>query len=161
MVWSGVSERTAALLVSLMCFHTLIFNPCAGWLGDKHSKQRISAVAMIAGLIALVTLMVSGGRLWTLALFVILLAISEAANPLAWAIVGDFFGRKSFATLRGWQHLPDQLVSMSTPLWMGLVFDRTDSYFWALVPLTILYGLSALFYWTIPRPRIPERLRSP
>ena len=50
-------------------------------------------------------------------------------------------GGGAYATLRGWQHLPDQLMSMSTPVWMGL--DRTTStgsYFWALVPLAgILY----------------------
>jgi len=73
--------------------------------------------------------------------------------------MGDFFGRRSFATLRGWQHLPDQLMSMSTPVWMGWVYDRTNSYYWALVPLFILYGLSAFFYWTLPRPKALTRPR--
>ena len=50
-------------------------------------------------------------------------------------------------------------MSMFTPLWMGWVFVHTDeSYFWALIPIAIMYGLAAFFYWTIPRPKIPARL---
>lgn len=94
------------------------------------------------------------GHLWQLAVFVILLAVSESASPLGWAIMGDFFGRKSFATLRGWQHLPDQLMSMSTPVWMGLIFDRTESYLWALIPLVVIHSLSALCFWTLPKPKV-------
>ena len=73
--------------------------------------------------------------------------------------MGEYFGRRSYATLRGWQHLPDQLMSMSTPVWMGLIFDRTDSgYFWALIPLAGIYALAAACYLTIPRPKPPSRL---
>ncbi|MCE2463795.1 MAG: MFS transporter [Dehalococcoidia bacterium] len=162
MVWSGVSEPTAAIFVGLMCFGILAFNPCAGWMGDRWSKQRISAVAMVSGILAVVMMLYSSGQLWQLAVFITFLAFSESANPLACAILGDFFGRRSFATLRGWQHLPDQLMSMLTPLWMGWIFVHTDeSYFWALIPIAVMYGLSAFFYWTIPRPEIPARLANP
>ncbi|MEK7814292.1 MAG: MFS transporter, partial [Chloroflexota bacterium] len=171
MVWflasGGRGEKEslpiAALFVGLLSFSTLFFNPCVGWLGDTWSKQRLSAVAMVAGGLALVVLLWghTSGHLWVLAIFAILLALSESANPLAWAIMGDFFGRRSFATLRGWQHLPDQLMSMSTPVWMGWIFDRTSSYFWALVPLIVVYGLSAFFYWILPKPNIPSRVLRP
>lgn len=155
------SELIGASLVGVLSLGTLIFNPCVGWLGDSWSKQRLSAVAMVAGALATVVLLVShsGGHLWQLVIFVILLAFSESANPLAWGIMGDFFGRRSFATLRGWQHLPDQLMSMSTPVWMGWTFERTNSFFWALIPLVVLYSLSAFFYWTMPRPKVSLRLR--
>jgi len=171
MVWflvsGGRGEKEslpiAALFVGLLSFSTLFFNPCVGWLGDTWSKQRLSAVTMVAGSLALLVLLLghNSGHLWMLAIFAILLAFSESANPLAWAIMGDFFGRRSFATIRGWQHLPDQLMSMSTPVWMGWIFDRTGSYFWALIPLIALYGISAFFYWILPKPNIPSRLLRP
>ncbi len=148
----------ASVFVMALSFSTIIFNPSVGLLGDKFSKQKLSSYCMVAGAVALVTLMNHSGSLWQLLIFAILLALSESANPLAWAIMGDFFGRRSFATLRGWQHLPDQLMSMSTPVWMGIIFDRTGSYYWALVPLIILYLLAAICYWTIPRPAVPARL---
>ena len=74
--------------------------------------------------------------------------------------MGDFFGRRSYATLRGWQHLPDQFMSMSTPVWMGLIVDKTDSYVWALIPLVVVYGFAAVSYWTIPRPQLPSRVKA-
>ena len=155
-----VSLAMAIPMVLAVSLGTVVFNPIVGWLGDSWSKQRLSAAAMVAGVLALVALLNHSGHLWQMGLFVVLLAFSESANPLAWAIMGDFFGRRSFATLRGWQHLPDQFMSAATPWWMGLIFDHTGSYYLALLPLATIYGLSAICYWTIPRPRPPDRVLS-
>ena len=161
MVWSGVSATTAALFVGLTSIIHLILNPCVGWMGDRWPKQRMCASTMVAGALAVVVLMLSSGRLWELAIFAILLAFSETVLPLNWSLLGDFFGRRSFATLAGWYRVPSQIMSMSTPVWVGLVFDRTGSYFWALVPFVILFCLSAFFYWTLPRPKRIRRSSGP
>ena len=153
------SLRIAALMVGLLSLSSLIMNPIMGWLGDNFSKQKLSGMAMIGGSVAILVLLNHSGHLWQVALFVVLLAFSETPNPLAWAIMGDFFGRRNYATLRGWQHLPDQLMSMSTPVWMGVVVDQTGSYTWALVPLVVIYALAAVSYWAIPRPKPPVRAR--
>ena len=155
----GDSQAIAIPLVGAFSLGTIVFNPLVGWAGDNWSKLKLSSIAMVSGVVAIVALMNHSGHLWQVGLFVVLLAYSESANPLAWAIMGDFFGRRSFATLRGWQHLPDQLMSMSTPVWMGLIVDQTGSYFWALIPLSAIYGLSAICYLVIPRPRAPARSR--
>ena len=155
------ATRIAALMLGLLSLSSLVLNPIVGWLGDNMSKQRLSSVAMIAGALSLVALLNHSGNLWQVYVFVILLAASETANPLAWAIMGDFFGRRSYATLRGWQHLPDQLMSMSTPVWMGFIYDHTGSYYWALLPLAIIYALASVGYWVIPRPKAPERSPAP
>ena len=151
------SLRIAALMVGLLSLSSLIMNPIVGWLGDSWSKQRLSAIAMIGGSASLLVLLNHSGNLWQAVLFVVLLGFSETANPLAWAIMGDFFGRRNYATLRGWQHLPDQLMSMSTPVWMGVVVDQTGSYKWALIPLVAIYLVAAVSYWIIPRPKPPVR----
>ena len=116
---------------------------------------------MASGSVSLAFLVNANGNLWQLAAFALLLALSESANSLNWAIMGEFFGRRSFATLRGWQHLPDQLMSMWTAVWMGLIFDHTGSYFWALFPLMGILGLACLTYIILPRPRRPARRREP
>ncbi len=152
------SVRLAALLVGLLSLSSLVMNPIVGWLGDTWSKQRLSSVAMIGGALSVLMLLNHSGALWQASLFVVLLAVSETANPLAWAIMGDFFGRRSYATLRGWQHLPDQMMSMSTPVWMGFIYDSTGSYYWALVPLAVIYTMAAVSYLVIPKPRTPERV---
>ena len=154
------SAALAALFIGGLSLGTMIFNPVVGWMGDKWSKEKLSSVAMATGVVALLSILNQSGHIWQLAIFVVLLAFSESANPLAWAIMGDYFGRRSYATLRGWQHLPDQLMSMSTPVWMGWIFDHNESgYFWALIPLAVIYGLAAACYLIIPLPRPPARLR--
>ena len=152
------SVRLSLLLVFLLSLSSLVMNPIVGWLGDNWSKQKLSAVAMVVGALSVVALLNHSGSMWQACVIVVLMAGSETANPLAWAIMGDFFGRRSYATLRGWQHLPDQLMSMSTPVWMGLVYDNTGSYFWSLVPLAAIYGLAAVGYLVIPRPKPPARV---
>ena len=155
------SVRLSALLVGLLSLSSLVMNPIVGWMGDSWSKQKLSAVAMLGGTLSVVVLLNHSGALWQACLFVVLMAVSETANPLAWAIMGDFFGRRSYATLRGWQHLPDQMMSMSTPVWMGLIFDSTGSYYWALVPLSVIYTMAAVSYLLIPRPKPPVRAFAP
>jgi hypothetical protein len=48
---------------------------------------------------------------------------------------------------------------MATPVYAGWVFDRTESYTWALAPLVLLYGAATLLFWVLPKPKVPERLR--
>ena len=152
------ASRIAALMLGLLSLSSLILNPIVGWLGDNLSKQRLSTLAMIGGALSLGALLNHSGALWQVYIFVLLMSVSETANPLAWAIMGDFFGRRSYATLRGWQHLPDQLMSMSTPVWMGFIYDHTGSYYWALMPLAVIYAFAAVGYWLIPRPKPPVRV---
>lgn len=154
------SLQIAAFYVGLVAFATVFFNPMIGWLGDRFPRQRLSALCMASGAIALCLLFNTGGSLWILAAFAILQALSESANSLNWALMGEFFGRRSFATLRGWQHLPDQLISMWTAVWMGMIYDSTGSYYLALFPLIGILALSALTFLLLPRPRLPERLRA-
>jgi MFS family permease len=154
------SLQIAAIFVGAVAVGTIVFNPFVGWLGDKFPRKKLSAVCMVSGTASLALLLDRSGNLWQLAIFSIMLAFAESANPLNWAIMGDFFGRRAYATLRGWQHLPDQLMSMWTAVWMGLIFDQTGSFYWALLPLASIYGLAAIGYWIIPRPKIPPRLRA-
>ena len=149
----------AAFFVGLLSFGIFVLTPVVGWLGDRTSKPRLGAVCMAVGAMSMVLFLQQSGQVWHLVLSILLLAVAESANSLNWAIMGDFFGRRAFATLRGWQHLPDQLMSMSTPVWMGWIFDHTGSYYWSLLPLAVIYGLSACVYWALPRPIIPTRLR--
>ena len=148
----------AAGFVSAFSFANMVFNPGVGWLGDKVDRRKLCALCMVSGAIALASLVTESGAIWQVALFVVLLAFAESANPLNWAIMGDFFGRRAYATLRGWQHLPDQLASMWTAMWMGAIYDYTGSFYWALFPLVLLYIAAAIGYWFLPRPPLPRRL---
>jgi sugar phosphate permease len=158
MVWKGIDEQTAALLVGLFAFCQIPLRIGAGLLGDRWSINRVPALTMLVG-VATVSVLLWGtpGSVWTGVLFVVLFALAESGNTVSWAIVGDFFGRRNFGTIRGavsFIHMP---LSLPAPTIGGLVFDRTGSYSRALLPALAFYLLASLLYWTLRRPRTPSK----
>ena len=86
--------------------------------------------------------------LWALWFFAALYTVLDASIPVFWASVGDFFGRKSFGTIRGNMNLFYTWGAILGPFVAGAIYDRTQSY--ALVflgmPIALLIAaaLSAL-----------------
>ena len=158
LVWKGLDEPMAAFLVGLMAFSTVIVRPLTGWLGDRRSKQKIGALGVILGGLGLVVLMCSNGALWHMVVFVILFSFGDGINSVTWALVGDFFGRKHFATIRGWIGMLQSLASMPAAVFTGWVYDQTQSYTYALLPFIVVYGVAALVLWPASHPGRPQRL---
>ena len=52
----------------------------------------------------------------------------DASIPVFWASVGDFFGRKSFGTIRGNMNLFYTGGAILGPFVAGAIYDRTQSY---------------------------------
>jgi MFS family permease len=158
LVWKGFDQPTAAFLVGLMAFCTIIVRPLTGWLGDQWSKQKIGALGVILGSIGLLVLTYSHGAFWHMVAFVVLFSFGDGINSVTWALVGDFFGRKQFATIRGWIGMLQSLASMPAAVFTGWVYDQTQSYTAALIPFIVLYSLAAL---VLLRTSPPIRLRRP
>jgi MFS family permease len=152
MVWKGLDQPTAAFFVGLMAFSTIIVRPLTGWFGDRWSKQKIGALGVLLGALGLVVLTYSDGALWHMVAFVILFSFGDAINSVTWALVGDFFGRKQFATIRGWIGMLQSFASMPAAVFTGWIYDQTESYTFALIPFIGLYGLAALVLWPASRP---------
>ena len=89
------------------------------------------------------------------ALFVLLFAVAEGGNLTGWAIIGSFFGRGNFGTIRGSISLFQSLISLPSPVFAGWVFDRTSSYTLAVAPIAGFYLVAALLYWVLRQPRRP------
>ena len=69
-------------------------------------------MGVILGGLGLAVLTYSDGALWPLVFFAILFSFADGINSVTWALVGDFFGRKHFATIRGWIGMIQSFVSM-------------------------------------------------
>jgi sugar phosphate permease len=144
LVWKGLDEPTAAFYVGLLAFCTVIVRPLTGWLGDRWSKQMIGGAGVMLGALGLSLLTVSEGQAWLIVLFVMLFSFSDAINSVTWALVGDFFGRQQFATIRGWIGMVQSFISMPGAVCTGWIYDRTQSYTYALLAFIVVYGLAAL-----------------
>jgi len=44
-------------------------------------------------------------------------------------------------------------VSIPGAVFTGWVYDQTESYTYALIPMAISYGVAALVMWRMPQPR--------
>src|SRR5207244_1922749 len=119
LVWKGLDQPTAAFFVGLAALFTVVTRPLMGWLGDTRSKQRIGAVGVLLGALGLLVLMYSDGSLWHMVLFAVLFACGEGINSVTWALVGDFFGRRSFATIRGWIAMLQSIASVPGAVFTG------------------------------------------
>jgi cyanate permease len=155
LVWKGQTETGAALLIGIYGLVVIPLTLAVGWAGDRWSKQKVASGGMLLGGLGLAVLLLSDGQLWQLTVFIVLLAMTDSSGVLAWAYAGDRFGRRAFATLLGGMTMVYSLLSASTPILAGWIFDSTGSYLWALVLLAILFASSSLLFWNIPRPKRP------
>jgi len=159
LVWKGLDEATAAFFVGLTALSTVIVRPLTGWLGDRQSKQRIGAVGVLLGALGLVVLAYSDGAFWPLVFFAVLFSFGDSINSVTWALVGDCFGRAQFATIRGWISMFQSFASMPAAVFTGWIYDRTESYTYALFAFIVCYGVAGLLLWRLPRPRRGRKAR--
>jgi sugar phosphate permease len=152
LVWKGLDQPTAAFFVGLTAFSTVIARPLMGWLGDTRSKQKIGAVGVLLGALGLVVLTFSDGGLWPMVFFAMLFACGEGINSVTWALVGDFFGRRHFATIRGWIGMLQSSASIPGAVFTGWIYDQTQSYTYALIPFIISYSVAGLVLWRLAPP---------
>ena len=157
MVWKGQSEATGAFMVAFVSMSSIPLRILLGWAGDKWAKQKVVGITMIMSATSLVILLISGGALWQLLFFAAFFSFAEGVTGMSWSLVGDFFGRTSFATLRGGITLVYSLLSTLTPVFAGWVFDTTGSYYYALIPIVGIYLTSALLFWYLPKAKLPSR----
>ena len=70
--------------------------------------------------------------------------------------LGDFFGRRSYATLRGIIGIGTGLGTFLSPVYGGWLFDRTESYFHALLTFVFIH-LAAACLFILLRARFRKR----
>jgi MFS family permease len=152
-VWKGQTETTAAFLIGIYGLGAIPLYLLMGWAGDRWPKQQVTSCGMMLGGLSLGVLMLSSGQLWQLVVFIVLYTIASSTNVVAWALAGDLFGRKAFATLLGGMTMVYSVLSATTPVIAGWIFDTTGSYWGALLFLAILFAVAGLLFWYIPRPK--------
>ncbi len=156
MVWKGTSEATGALLLGMLALLSVPLRILLGWVADRLPKTRVVAMGCGAGAIALLFLNYaqSGWQLW---ICIALLAIGDAAGPLSWILVGDFFGRQRYATIRGVMTAFTGIAAAVMPIVAGMIFDATESYELMLWISSALLALSAMIFPILRPPSHPVR----
>ena len=158
MIWKGMSPQQATFLLSSFAFlgftSTLLF----GWLADSVNKPRLVALILLTAGASMLLLIFATSlpMLWCFTLF---FTTVEATYPVAWAMVGDIFGRKHFAKIRGYMSMFYVWGSVTGPVVSGAIWDRWHTYEPMLWGLVVMFFLSAIFYsllgkpWVQPKPQ--------
>ena len=151
MVWKGMSQPQAAFLLSSFAFLGLTSTLLLGWFADRMNKPRLVAGILFVAAGGML-LPVFGSSMWLLLLFTLLFTAVESTYAIGWAVVGDFFGRKHFAKIRGYMSFFYMWGGVAGPVIAGAIYDRWQTYepmLWALVLLFALSG--AIFGMLIKR----------
>jgi MFS family permease len=150
MVWKGLSQPQAALLLSVYAFLGMAFTLILGWFADRGNKPRMTALILFAAGGAMF-LPIVGDSLWSLCLFTIFFAAVETTFPLGWAVVGDLFGRKHYAMIRGYMTLFYTWGGVLGPVIAGAIFDRWQTYEPLLWSLVVVFSLAGVLFASLNR----------
>ncbi|MFC1885811.1 MFS transporter [Thermodesulfobacteriota bacterium] len=154
LVWKGMDEGAAAYLVSMFAFLTVIGMLFMGWMGDRFNKSLLCSAGLLASILCLLWPTFSSSRA-SLYMFPIGMAISMASVPLNWSLIGDFFGRQNYATLRGITVAGVGIATFISPIYAGWIYDVTQSYYIVLVSFSAMLLVAAVLFALLrpPRPR--------
>ena len=152
MVW--MSESAAASLLGIFALVNLVAHFVLGWIADRVNKPKLLAACHLLPAVSVVPLLFDSAhyQLW---LFAIGFTLLDASFPIVWATVGDFFGRRHFATIRGMMSFFYMWGSFAGPVLAGVIYDKTQTYWivlWIFLTLLIVATLlvfSLIRAWTI------------
>jgi sugar phosphate permease len=143
MVWQGLSQEQAAFLLAAFAFINLAAHFVLGWIGDRVNKPGLMSLCHIVPALSVLPLL-GEAAYWQLWLFTTTYTFLDASFPLVWATVGDFFGRKHFATIRGMLSFFYMWGSFAGPVLAGAIYDRSQTYanvVWVLFVLLVVATL--------------------
>lgn len=153
LVWKGIDEQTAAVLLGLFALFQIPLRIGAARAADLWSMPKVAGLSALAGVGAVgVLLMPESGWIGTGVLFALLFALAETGNSAGWAAIGDFFGREKYASIRGAVSMAHSAISLPAPVLAGWVYDTTESYQLALLPVATFYIVAFSLFWALRRP---------
>jgi MFS family permease len=156
LVWKGMGEATSAYLVSLYAFCSIPLAIGLGWVGDRWNKAQLSSLCIVPNIVAMMG-MVFSDHPFFFYFFPFAFAIAMGTAPLNWALIGDFFGRGSYATLRGIMGIGYGTATFISPIYAGWIHDRTESYTLVLVTFSIIFALCATVFAVLRPPAPPSK----
>ena len=151
----GMSTTKAGAAIGLLVLLSIPGRLVVGVIGDRFPKNKVVSVVLILQVAALIVLM-SADTIFELYLFIVLWAAAYGAGILNWAIVGDYFGRARFATLRGVMGLFYSGGAVVGPVYAGWVFDRDGNYTEAITIFLLVTVLSVVVFWFCNPPKRPS-----
>ena len=152
LVWKGISEQSAAFFVSLVFLCMIPIRLILGISGAFLPPYAILFCGMVMGGIGVAVFLNMEGTAAAM-LFIVVLVSIEGVATLNWIAVGDYFGRRSFATIVGIMTVFYSIGALLAPVGMGWIYDQTDSYSTALKILAPALVVAGVAFGVSRKPR--------
>ena len=156
-VWKGQSEVAGAVMLGAVAAIAFPIILLMGWLSDRVARGPLLFVSYsISGAGLLLLNFVEG----TIPVFIAfaMFAPAQASASVNWSLVGDLFGRRNFATLRGLLAPMYNGATVVTAAGAGLLYDRTGSYTIVLWTGAVLLFAAAFAFFILKPPRRPDAI---
>lgn len=123
-----------------------------GWLGDIFPKKLVVAGGLMSLTLGMLGLAFST-TIWHVGLALLLYAPSYGGlATMMFAMRGEYFGRRAFATVQGFMGSVLVLGTVSGPIYAGWIFDVTQSYRIAFLTFAGLTLVAVLLILAVKKP---------
>lgn len=149
----GFSLSVASSLLGSVALLSIVGRLGMAWLGDFVDKRYLLAGANIMMGLSLLALALASSFWLSGAVLVVYAVAYGGSIVLPVALQAEYFGRRSFATIRGIlssMQTPGMLVG---PVFAGIVYDMTESYFVAFMGFALAGVLAGLLLLGIRKPK--------
>ena len=151
----NVPTAVAATVVTGMTLLAVIGSLGFGFLGDITNKKHLIALAFIlqtGGLF--IFSFIDVDRTWLIILFLLIYAPGQGGpEAVRVALLGDYFGRKSFGAIMGLMAVISMLAGLISPIFAGWIFDIMGSYLlaWQLIALFTVPAIPLILLVKLPK----------
>lgn len=152
MVDRGFSLPLASSLLGWVALLSLSGRIGLSWIGDFVEKRYLLSGALLVMAVTLVAMSLAESFLTFMIILVIYSTAYGGSIVLPLPIQGDYFGRNSFATIRGLLSTVQTIGMMIGPIFAGIVYDLTGSYFIAFLGFAVASVLGALILLLLRKP---------
>ena len=146
----GLSERTAAVALSLIGLFNIFGSLAAGWLGDRYRRRTLLASLYLARALLMTVFLILPLTTATALIFGAIMGVLWLATvPLTSGLVAAFFGPRYLSTLFGIVFMSHQMGAF-LGVWLGgRVYDATGGYQPVWVIAVVLGALAAAIHLPI------------
>lgn len=152
MVWKGMTPQRAAFFLAAQALMALPSHLLFGWIGDRLNKPRLMATCMLLATSGMLILAYVHAE-WAILIFIALFSVVESTFPVNWSTVGEYFGRRNFAKIRGSMSFVSTWGSVIGPVITGAIYDYTHSYELMIWASAVLLLIASVLYAMVTRPR--------
>jgi MFS family permease len=153
MVWKGMTPQRAAVFLAAQAFMAVPSHLFFGWIGDRVRKPKLMATCMLLATGAMLILAYVHAE-WAILIFIALFSVVESTFPVNWSTVGEYFGRKNFAKIRGSMSFVSTWGSVIGPVITGAIYDYTRSYEIMIWASAVLLLVASLLYAMVKKPAL-------